>query len=546
MVSSEAFGPSSVQPLLLFGEVMVPDMLLEAQGLDLRITIEEMLPFVTSPYLLWGQNETLQNAIRLRTLRPKSLPTSMKDDFIIAVDVGTSGTKAGVYQPAYDSLLKVSRHSHVTHSGTLTVTQSPSNWRSATLAACADVFPSTGHVSAISITGQMQDLIGHGTVPNLLNDKALLYSDARAVDEATRLSHMTRTRILPTDLLPKLALLPSPSRQEYRIMLGGADFVCYELAGCPDRHFTDATTATTTGLTQQPYRSYNTTLFEQAGLASFLPLLPEILPRPGIVGHLSPQMARMLGQPEAAGIPVIHAGGDAFSATVGAGCDEIGSGYYVYGGSSGWVGQTLRVGERKGPGLELSHAADERAVILVGSVAAIGACVSHTCEALLNCTVKDFDMLASGSEIGASGLVYVPYITGRRCPPADAVGALYGLTAATDRRDVARAVTEGLVFALADASGGMRNDGVEIVGGVGASSVFVNGIKALFGGARLGEPDVGVKGAGVIGARVVGLNIANRQKRTYNLASEEDQQKWLQAFRKWKCVVSRVERLWTP
>ncbi|KAI0560657.1 Carbohydrate kinase FGGY [Gracilaria domingensis] len=503
-----------------------------------------MLLFVTTP-LLWGKQRRIDRGrIWSKKRRLKICSASLGDDVVIAIDVGTSGTKVGVYQPTHDRLLNVSRHSHVTYADDNEVTQKPSNWLSAMKAGCIDVFKDVGHITAISVTGQMQDLIGCGNVPGLLNDNAVLYSDARAVNEAAKLSNMTDTHILPTDLLPKLALLPSPSGTDYKLMIGGADYICYELAGCPDRHFTDATTAATTGLTKEPHRTYNAALFEEAQLASFLPLLPEILPRPAIVGHLSSQMAQMLGRPEAAGVPVIHAGGDAFSATVGAGCDGIGSGCYVYGGSSGWVGQTIRVEESEGPGLALAHAANERAIVVAGSVAAVGACVSHACEAFLNCNVNDLDFLASRSEIGASGLVYVPYITGRRCPPADASGALYGLKVTTDRHDIARAVIEGLVFALADASNGMNCNGVEVVGGVAASTVFVQGVQALFGGARLGERNVGVKGAGVIGARALGLDIMSRGKVNYAFAPGEEHRKWTIAFHRWKSVVAHMEGLW--
>eukprot|EP00178_Gracilaria_changii_P013129 TRINITY_DN369_c0_g1_i1.p1 TRINITY_DN369_c0_g1~~TRINITY_DN369_c0_g1_i1.p1 ORF type:complete len:510 (+),score=42.61 TRINITY_DN369_c0_g1_i1:5154-6683(+) len=508
-----------------------------------------MPAFVTLPTFSRRRHHVILDGFQSRVA--PLVPTFMcTEDVVVAVDVGTSGTKAGVYQASNNRLLRVFRHSHAINAERNMVTQRPSNWLSAALAACADVLRDVDHVSAISVTGQMQNLIGCGNAPPLLNDRALLYSDARAVYEAENLSKKTRTSILPTDLLPKLALLPPPSgEQEYKLMIGATDYICYELSGRPDRHFTDATTAATTGLTRQPHRAYHTALFQQASLDSFLPLLPEILPRPAIVGYLCHQMAQMLGRPEAAGVPVIHAGGDAFSATVGAGCDEIGSGCYVYGGSSGWVGQTLHLEKHGGSGLALAHAADEKSVIVAGSVAALGACVSHACEVLLSCNINDLDHMAAMSQIGASGLVYVPYITGRRCPPADAVGALYGLNIAHAKRDVARAVIEGIVFALVDASDGMSCNEVEVVGGVTSSAVFVDGIQALFGGARLGERDVGVKGAGVIGARVLGLTISNREMKALSKVRAEvsgnDLQKWKEAFSRWKQVVSHLEGLWS-
>jgi xylulokinase len=60
--------------------------------------------------------------------------------------------------------------------------------------------------------------------------------------------------------------------------------------------------------------------------------------------------------------------------------------------------------------------------------------------------------LALESEPGAHGLTLLPYLDGERTPNRpDAAGALYGLTTATTRADLARAHVEGLLFSLADA-----------------------------------------------------------------------------------------------
>ncbi len=60
--------------------------------------------------------------------------------------------------------------------------------------------------------------------------------------------------------------------------------------------------------------------------------------------------------------------------------------------------------------------------------------------------------LALESEPGARGLTLLPYLDGERTPNRpDAAGALYGLTTATTRADLARAHVEGLLFSLADA-----------------------------------------------------------------------------------------------
>lgn len=480
----------------------------------------------------------------LGTARLKKHPLISMDVNILAIDVGTSGTKAAIYRPSCASLAVVSRHMHETHAEGLAVTQRPSNWLFAALSTCSEVLQDASNITAISVTGQMQDLIGVGDVPDLLKDQALLYSDARAVNEATKLSQVTATSVLPTDLLSKLSLLPYPPGQDYALLIGGADFICHEFTGRPNTHFTDATTAATTGLTQNPHRKYNTELFERAGLSSFIPLLPQILPRPAPVGQLCGHIASKIGRPDLAGIPVVHAGGDAFSVTVGAGCGAVGSGCYVYGGSSGWVGKTICTDGNDLAALGLAHAATDSATIVAGSVAAIGACLSHACATFLQCTVSELSKIAEKSDIGAAGVIYVPYISGRRCPPASAVGTLHGLTASCNKGDIARAILEGLVFSLFDASQGMQCGEVNVVGGVTQSSVFVNGISAMFGGAKLRERDVGVLGAGIIGAQVLGFNTIHDSVGCSHKVPEEERKMWMHAFNRWKQIVSHMEAIW--
>jgi xylulokinase len=83
--------------------------------------------------------------------------------------------------------------------------------------------------------------------------------------------------------------------------------------------------------------------------------------------------------------------------------------------------------------------------------------------------------LAAATPPGAEGLLFTPYLTGERTPHLDplARAAFVGLTARHSLGHMARAVMEGVVFAL--------RDGLEIMRGLG---VPVNEIRATGGGAK--------------------------------------------------------------
>jgi xylulokinase len=63
---------------------------------------------------------------------------------------------------------------------------------------------------------------------------------------------------------------------------------------------------------------------------------------------------------------------------------------------------------------------------------------------------KLLDAQAAASPAGAKSLIFLPYLTGERCPHADpyARGVFFGLSVAHGRGDMARAVMEGVTFGL--------------------------------------------------------------------------------------------------
>jgi xylulokinase len=85
---------------------------------------------------------------------------------------------------------------------------------------------------------------------------------------------------------------------------------------------------------------------------------------------------------------------------------------------------------------------------------------------------------AEGVPPGSGGLVFLPYLTGERCPhpDPDARGGWVGLTARHTRGHLVRAVLEGVAFGMAQIVDLQRSIGVEVasarVGGGGAKSAL--------------------------------------------------------------------------
>jgi xylulokinase len=125
---------------------------------------------------------------------------------------------------------------------------------------------------------------------------------------------------------------------------------------------------------------------------------------------------------------------------------------------------------------------------------------------------------ASTAPVGANGVLFLPYLAGERTPlwSGTARGVFAGLTYATSRADLLRAVVEGCAFAVLDNLRLAEARGVRVHEWLGqggaARSPLWNQVKADVSGvpftvARLEDGGEGGHGLGLfaLGARAVGL-----------------------------------------
>jgi len=109
-----------------------------------------------------------------------------------------------------------------------------------------------------------------------------------------------------------------------------------------------------------------------------------------------------------------------------------------------------------------------------------------------NYRYKAYDREAAASQPGAWGVVFLPYLTGERCPiwDANAKGVFFGIRNTTRREDLVRAVAEGSCYAIRDLIGiyerrtGRILSQINMVGG-GTRSAFQSQLKADITGKRV-------------------------------------------------------------
>jgi xylulokinase len=203
--------------------------------------------------------------------------------------------------------------------------------------------------------------------------------------------------------------------------------------------------------------------------------MPALVEGSAPAGWLLPDVARRWGVPSSC--LIAGGGGDNAAGAVGIGCIHPGQAFV----SLGTSGVVFVADDRFLPDPERAvHAFchclpatwHRMAVILsaAGSLAWLAQVMGSSEVALLG------ELEQAGAAPAGDSPLFLPYLAGERTPhnDADAAGVFFGLSAATSRADLTRAVLEGVAFALSDGL-----DALEAHGGrIGALSVVGGGARS--------------------------------------------------------------------
>ncbi len=351
-----------------------------------------------------------------------------------------------------------------------------------------------GELEAVVLSGQMQDLIAvqnGGVVGN-----AILYSDTRAVNEFSSFAEdfgfeRLRQTVMHT---PDASSLPAKIRylqgqgnwnNTTQLLLGAHDYVCWKLTG---RVVTDPTNASTTGLMDYERGAWSGEILSRLGVLEHQ--LPIIEPAGTVTGKLTKEAAADSRLPE--GLRVIHGAGDAASNTLGSGAGVPGT-ISCYLGTSGWIAATASQPSDPTSGIfNLKHP-NGSDTISIGAMRTTGGNVAWLIDAfaLKEDPYAELQATAELAEPGSSGLIYLPYLQGERCPFTDphARGAYIGIKRNTGKPELFRAVLEGIAYSLAsifrlirfDADGNQGGKRIIASGGGARNALLLEIIASVIG-----------------------------------------------------------------
>ena len=407
---------------------------------------------------------------------------------ILAFDVGTTSTKSCLYDGDEDfRLLGSAMHSYSLSLGDRgEAEQNPMDWVQGLIETTGQIMKGINpeRLAGISFSSQMQGLVLADEKGNPLRP-AMSYMDQRAVETKEGFARGIKVDGIPLDkLLLSISITgiaPTSVKDplwkylwvrdhepelfsRIRWWLDVKDFLIFKLTG---KAVCTRDSACAAGLfDNRPGRNrWSDPLCRAYGVRR--DHLPPVIRSHDIAGGLSGEMASLMGLRE--GTPVFGGGGDASAIGLGAGAVKDNQAH-LYMGTSGWISavtqkRILDIGrkiasitcaipdryhyfcEQETSGKCLEWVRDHLALDEIG-IYLKKISVAEDSESAYRNLFEYLNQVIGSTPAGSNGVLFTPWLHGSRSPFEDphARGMFFNLGLRTGKRDMIRAVVEGLAF----------------------------------------------------------------------------------------------------
>lgn len=452
------------------------------------------------------------------------------DDLLIGVDIGTTGTKAAIYDAVGSLMASSSSPTPLHWRGSDWCDQDPDDFYRGTTSAirrCLAQSRLEPHaVQAIGISGQMAGVLGIDAQfqPSIPYDSWL---DLRCSPDVEHLEQEIGDELVARTGCPAM-VNHGPKMRWWRrecpaayartakfVMPGG--YVAGKLAAISaDDAFIDRTYLHFTGVADTRAGSWSPDLTEEVGVA--LDKLPRIVEPSTIIGRLGVTGAADSGLP--VGIPIVAGLGDTAAATLGAGIVRPNQLLDTAGTAAVFAVSTddFRADGRERTVMVMRGAIEGQWISL--SYLSGGSLLGwfHTAILQSEAAEPDLETLTAGIDTvpaGSAGLLFIPHLDGRVLPSNPSMrGAWVGLNRHHTQRHLVRSILESVAYEYAHflqillrLHPNLKPGETRVVGG-GARSGPWNAIKASVLGvpyARLDRDELGCWGAALIAGHAVGI-----------------------------------------
>ena len=401
--------------------------------------------------------------------------------YVLGIDLGTSGTKTVLFDQEGRGICSATVEYPMYQPQNGWAEQKPEDWANAAISTVKTVLSSSGvdpeDVVSLGISGQMHGLVMLDEECRVIRP-SIIWCDQRTAKECEEITEkvgyenlirITANPALTGFTLGKLIWVRKHEPENYarcRHILLPKDYVRFVLTG---DFATEVSDASGMQMLDVPNRCWSEELL------SILEIDPALLPRVyescEVTGHISAEAAAKTGLSEKT--IVVGGAGDNAAAAVGTGVVEDGKAFTTIGTSGVVFAHTSKLSIDPKGRVHTFCCAVPGAWHVMGVTQAAGLslkwfrdqfCAAER-EAAAQMGVDPYELTnreAAQSPIGANKLIYAPYLMGERTPhlDSDCRGIFFGLSAMHQRRDLLRAVMEGVSYSLNDCLGILAGMGV--------------------------------------------------------------------------------------
>ncbi len=391
--------------------------------------------------------------------------------YAIGIDIGTSGTKTVLFDEQGKTIAAAMEEYPLYQPQNGYAEQDPLDWYHAAVTTIQSVLQKSGvkntDIVGIGLSGQMHGLVMLDENGDVIR-RSIIWCDQRTEQEIAemnqKLGRETLMRITANPALTgwtaaKILWVKNHEPESYakcRHILLPKDYIRYRLTGV---FATDVSDASGMQLLDVPNRCWSKEVCRALDVDSSL--LAPVFESCEVTGSITPAAAACTGL--AAGTIVVGGAGDNAAAAVGTGVVTDGKAFTTIGTSGVVFAHTTSVsidpkgrvhtccaavpnswhimGVTQGAGLSLKWFRDTFCQAEKDTAAQMGVDAYYL-----------MDKEAERVPIGANRLLYLPYLMGERTPHLDpnARGMFFGLSAIHTKRDMLRAVMEGVAYSLRD------------------------------------------------------------------------------------------------
>ena len=394
--------------------------------------------------------------------------------YVLGIDLGTSGVKTVLFDASGRQSCEAAREYPLYQPQNGWAEQEPEDWYEGAAATIRDVMAQSGvavrDILGIGISGQMHGLVMLDEEGKVLR-RSIIWADQRTGKECeeieakvgrAKLIEITCNPALTGFTLGKLMWVRKHEPELYarcRHILLPKDYLRYRLTG---DFATEVSDASGMQMLDVPNRCWSEELLRILDID--IALLPKVYESPEVTGHIHEQAAKATGL--STETLVVGGAGDNAAAAVGTGVVRDGTAFTTIGTSGVVFAHTDRLRLDPKGSVHSFCCAVPGAWHVMGVTQSSGLSLQWFRN---NFYPEDREYAqinrdAASIGIGADRLIYTPYLMGERTPhlDADCRGAFVGLSAMHTRAHLARAVMEGMCYAMKDCQDVLSDMGVSM------------------------------------------------------------------------------------